>query len=531
MEQTRLFLALALSLGLMFAYQELVQRRNAAESTGQTALEPSRSGGDTAPGLPDKPRRIERTKLPGHGFRAAPSGQEIVVSTDRYIAHFTPRGARLIDFDLKDYKRDINAESPQLDLVAPAPIMPLTVSLGATSADASLRYTADKTRIDLTGDQTAELVFRWVSPSGKRTLEKKYRFDGSSYRFDVAVTGKGLDQKAPSGISLTPLHPDGPPATQHNNKVVMLSKHKIVEHLLSSLTPATTPPEASETEWVGFSNQYFLMALTAPNGSTGVSSVSILGDVPTAQLSSPTADGISASVYAGPREQSTLTQAGSNLNRALDFGWFWFVAVPLLQLLRMLSALTGNYGVAIVLLTALVKLVMVPLSQSSFKNMREMQKLQPQIERLRERFKDDQMALQKETMELYRRHKVNPLSGCLPMVLQLPVFVGLYNALSHAIELRHAPFMLWIHDLSAPERLMVGGIGIPVLTVIMGGTMLVQQLLTPQQGDQSQRMVMMIMPVVFTYMFIDFPAGLVLYWLVSNVLSISQQYYVTRAAS
>jgi YidC/Oxa1 family membrane protein insertase len=160
--------------------------------------------------------------------------------------------------------------------------------------------------------------------------------------------------------------------------------------------------------------------------------------------------------------------------------------------------------------------------------MREMQKLQPQMLKLREKHKDDQATLQKEMMELYRRHRVNPLSGCLPMLLQLPIFVGLYNALVHAIELRHAPFMLWINDLSAPDWLMIGGIGIPVLTLLMGASMFVQQWLTPQQGDPMQQRMMMIMPLVFTFMFVNFPAGLVLYWLVNNVLSIGQQYLMLR---
>src|SRR5262249_14567199 len=153
---------------------------------------------------------------------------------------------------------------------------------------------------------------------------------------------------------------------------------------------------------------------------------------------------------AGPKDRDILRASGYGLDRALDFGWFWFIAIPLLYVLRWLHRVTGNYGVAIIVLTALAKLVTAPLTQKTFRNMREMQKLQPQLTKLRERYKDDQVALQKEMMELYRRHRVNPFSGCLPMLLQLPIFVGLYNALLHSIELRHAPFMLWINDLSAP---------------------------------------------------------------------------------
>ena len=166
--------------------------------------------------------------------------------------------------------------------------------------------------------------------------------------------------------------------------------------------------------------------------------------------------------------------------------------------------------------------------------MTEMRKLQPQLERLREQYQDDRERLNKEMMELYRRYKINPLGGCLPMLVQLPVFIGLYQALSHAIELRQAPFFGWIQDLSQPDRLGIVELpfieppGIPVLTLLMGGTMLVQQAMTPATGDPTQQKMMMFMPLVFTVMFVNFPAGLVLYWLVNNVLSIVQQYLYTK---
>ena len=164
-------------------------------------------------------------------------------------------------------------------------------------------------------------------------------------------------------------------------------------------------------------------------------------------------DAASFVVYAGPKDEASLERAGHQFSRALDFGYFWFAAVPLLHALRFLNRVFGNYGIAIILLTTAVKILTIPLTQTSFKNMRAMQKLQPEMTKLREKFKDDPTAMQKEMMELYRRHRVNPLSGCLPMVLQIPIFIGLYNSLSGAIELRHAPFALWIRDLSSPDRL------------------------------------------------------------------------------
>jgi YidC/Oxa1 family membrane protein insertase len=287
----------------------------------------------------------------------------------------------------------------------------------------------------------------------------------------------------------------------------------------------------TNSTWTGFGVQYFLAAVV-PLPSPAPASLTTIDGLPIAQVDNPIAQGEAKfAVFMGPKDHEILVRAGLGLDRALDFGWFWFVAVPLLQGLKLLHALTGNWGIAIILLTTLVKVATIPLTQTTFKNMREMQRIQPQIQKLRERFKDDQVALQKETMELYRRHHVNPLSGCLPMVLQLPIFVGLYNALQYAIELRHAPFGFWINDLSAPDRLMVGGVGVPVLTILMGCSMFLQQWLTPQQGDPVQQRMMMIMPVIFTFMFINFPAGLVLYWLVNNILTIGQQYWMMRRAA
>jgi YidC/Oxa1 family membrane protein insertase len=223
---------------------------------------------------------------------------------------------------------------------------------------------------------------------------------------------------------------------------------------------------------------------------------------------------------------------------------FSFLAVPLLRLLKMFHGFTRNYGVDVILLTVLVKVLFIPLTNRSMKSMRDMQRLQPQMAKLRERFKDDREKLNKEMIELYRRHRVNPLGGCLPMLLQFPVFIGLYQALSQAIELRHAKFAFWVHDLSAHEcypwpgqgtitgcnEFAMLGIPIPILVLLMGGSMILQQYLSPSSGmdPAQQRMMMILMPVMFTVMFINFPSGLVLYWLVNNVLTITQQWWSNR---
>jgi YidC/Oxa1 family membrane protein insertase len=254
------------------------------------------------------------------------------------------------------------------------------------------------------------------------------------------------------------------------------------------------------------------------------------GDTPYVRLDLPVSDGAANfEVLLAPKDQKTLAEAGHDLDRVLDFGKLWFVAVPILELMRLINRFVGNYGVAIIVLSILIKVVTFPLNQASMKSMKKMQEIQPQLKRLQERHKDDQPAMQKEMMELYKRHGVNPLSGCLPMLLQMPIFIGLWNALGQAIELRHAPFVSWINDLSAPDRLMVASVGIPVLTLLMGASMLVQQLMTPAQGDPNQRRMMMFMPVIFTFFFINMPSGLVLYWFVSNLLAIGQQMVTMRS--
>ena len=243
------------------------------------------------------------------------------------------------------------------------------------------------------------------------------------------------------------------------------------------------------------------------------------------------------SLFFGPKSMQILGTVGHSLNKALDFGMFDILAKPCVWLMNKLYSVIPNYGIAIIVLTILIKLVLWPLGSKSYKSMSEMKKIQPLMKEIREKHKNDKKKMNEEVMGLYRTYKINPLGGCLPMVVQLPVFFALYRMLYQAIELRHAPFFLWIDDLSAPDRLFRFGFsvpfmeppyGIPVLTIIMGATMLLQQKMSPPMGDPTQAKMMMFMPLIFTVIFINFSAGLVLYWLVNNVLSISQQYYIQK---
>ena len=246
-----------------------------------------------------------------------------------------------------------------------------------------------------------------------------------------------------------------------------------------------------------------------------------------------TAGGGTFSLYTGPKDHKALSKIeGLELERAIDLGWFSFLAFPLLQLLDFLYGIFKNYGLAIIGLTLIVKAVMLPLSKASFESMRKMQELQPEIKALKERVKDPTQ-LNQEIFALYKRRGVNPMGGCFPMLIQIPVFLGLYQALLNAIDLRHARFGVWITDLSAPERLEVFGIGIPVMVLLMAASMILQQRTMPNTStDPAQARMMQIMPFVFAGMFIIFPmpAGLVLYWLVNNLISITQQVYMRNTA-
>jgi YidC/Oxa1 family membrane protein insertase len=239
--------------------------------------------------------------------------------------------------------------------------------------------------------------------------------------------------------------------------------------------------------------------------------------------------------YAGPKEMERLEAMGGGIERAIDLGWSWFAPMTrgFVWLLHALYSLIPNYGVAIILLTLLVRVVTAPLTVKQMRSMERLRRVQPRMKEIQEKYKDDRQKQSEELMRLYRVEKVNPLGGCLPMLLQLPVFIGLFYALRSSIQLRHAPFFGWITDLSAPEVLFtIPGIGIPirVLPLIMGGTMFLQQKITPMQTpDPAQaRMMLIVMPVMMTVLFYQFASGLVLYWMMSNVLAILHQLWIGR---
>ncbi|QPN45459.1 membrane protein insertase YidC [Priestia aryabhattai] len=229
----------------------------------------------------------------------------------------------------------------------------------------------------------------------------------------------------------------------------------------------------------------------------------------------------SAMLYAGPKIQSKLKELSPGLELTVDYGFLWFIAQPIFWLLQHIHSLLGNWGWSIIVLTMLIKGLFFPLSAASYRSMARMRAVAPKLAALKERFGDDRQKMSQAMMELYKKEKINPLGGCLPILVQMPVFLALYWVLLESVEMRQAPWMLWITDLSIKDPFFI-------LPIIMGATMFIQQRLNPTPPDPMQAKVMKMMPIIFTFFFLWFPAGLVLYWVVNNCLSISQQWYITR---
>ncbi|SEA36224.1 protein translocase subunit yidC [Desulfuromusa kysingii] len=279
--------------------------------------------------------------------------------------------------------------------------------------------------------------------------------------------------------------------------------------------------------WSGYSTKYFLNAIDPHESSEQLFITTGSGYVENKFISAQSTLLANQEIlfdytsYFGPKDDKYLLAAGHLFDEVIDYGFFHPLSKPLMVVLKFFYKFLGNYGFSIILLTVCIKLIFWPLTQKSYKSMKGMQKLQPEMKKMREKYGSDKQKLNQEMMAFYKENKVNPMGGCLPMVIQIPVFFALYRVLLGSIELRHAPFMLWITDLAAKDPYYV-------TPLIMGVTMFLQQKMTPTNMDPTQEKIMLMMPIVFTFMFLNFPAGLVLYWLTNNLLTILQQYLIRR---
>ena len=553
MDNSRIILAIVLSVAIIFGWQYFFMggftpppAKQAAEQTAGPAqatnqANPAPAAVTAAPSPASAAPAVAAPAIP------AKPGRDITVRTDLFTAVFSENGAALKSLTLNRYRESIKKDSPGKEVVTnnPEEGYPLKFSWGDL-VGGDLFYQAETTSLDLRGkDKTATLVMRADAGNGI-IIERRYSFDQGSYVFSVDITVKNTAGHPVQGIpSLeqinAPFERGDNPADRFLFKgPIAFINGKRLEFPAKEFAggPKT---EQGGIEWAGYEGNYFLRAVMPKE--TNAASFTMRGDdkltitTLAGQLETiaPGAEKVySYQVFYGPKSIRELQKIGRNLEYSIDFGWFDVLARPmLLWLLIPVYSVVKNYGVAIILVTILFKLVLWPVSQKGLKSMKNMQKLQPKMVKLKEKYKNDPTRLNQEVMNLYKTYKVNPMGGCLPILVQIPIFFALYKVLLQSIELRHAPFMLWINDLSAADRLPVGfdipylG-GLPVLTLLMGASMWYQQKITPTSADPTQAKIMMFMPVLFTFMFLNFPAGLVLYWLVNNLLSILQQKLILR---
>ncbi len=538
MDLQRAFLAIILSFLILFGYQyffvkPVAQTPQASAPTQQEAVQNTA----TAPAA---------AVAAAPTVAADPNARDITVDTPMYTAVFSEQGGGMKSLVLKNYRTTLDENSGPMQLVQgkqPADF-PVVFSLDNGAGSTLPMFKADKTSLTLTqGGESSSLTMLATTPDGLR-IRRTLTFRGDSYLINVSYALENTSGRAAQISPALSLASDPFSHTSQSSQYLFAGpaayvNGELVETKTKKLTDGPVVLQG-KISWSGYVDNYF-MAAVAPV-STNVHTVTMQGSEKQVRtviseglftLGNGESKSFDYGLYFGPKKLKVLEPAGYDLAGAINFGWFDLLAKPMLWLLNFFHQYSGNYGMAIILLTVLIKLSFWPITQKGMKSMKNMQKLQPKIAKLRERFKDDPAKMNQEMMGLYKTYKVNPVGGCLPMLIQIPFFFALYRVLMASIELRHAPFMLWINDLSAPDRLWIGFDlpylhGIPVLTLLMGASMYLQQKMTPTTADPTQAKIMQFLPVVFTFMFLNFASGLVLYWFVNNLLSILQQYLINR---
>jgi len=466
---------------------------------------------------------------------AAPSAvqKDVRVESDLYTAVFSSRGAALKSMTLKKY-REQNSPAASLVILGnntdPALLTFSTRASGFNLSD-SANYTADAETVTISGHDTRQLTFTYISGQGF-TVRKVYSFGADSYGIKLETQVLNNSAAAMVGtIQQVMTYPSGPKVK--DNRFDTAGFYLYADNALhtdkAKDVASATKKYDKNVQWAGFADKYFLSAILAEKNS--IASVELkknaagfmeaIVSAPQITVNAGQSVSVTDRLFVGPKDIDILKAQGNDLVQSLDLGWFTVLAKPLLYTLKFFYRYVGNYGLAIIIITIILKALFFPLTHKSYKSMKDMQKIQPKMTALKEKYKDDRDAMNKAVMELYREHKVNPMGGCLPMVVQIPVFFALYKALMFSIELRHAPFFLWVTDLADKDPYYV-------TPVIMGITMFLQQKMTPSQMDPIQQKMMLALPVVFTFMFLSFPSGLVLYWLVNNILTIGQQMYINK---
>lgn len=411
--------------------------------------------------------------------------------------------------------------------------------IGPNGIDAKGRadYTAAQTRYDMGNADELNVELTWTG-NGDVTVSKVFRFTRDSYVISVDFEVENNGQERWTANLFGQIKRDSTAAPQGSTSSMGMQPF---------LGAATTTPDDRflkfsfedmreepfkaqlDGGWIAMIQHYFLSAWIpspdrAHNYSTRVTNAgfNIAGFTsPSFSVDPGSQRSIGARFYAGPKDQYSLQKISPYLELSVDYGWLWWIGTPLFWLLTKIQSLVGNWGAAIILLTVLIKAAFFKLSATSYRSMANMRRVQPKLQDIREQYADDKQKQSQAMMDLYRKEKINPMGGCLPILVQMPVFIALYWVLMESVELRHAPFMLWIDDLSVMDPYFV-------LPLMMGASMWFMQKLNPPPPDPMQAKIMQWLPIVFTFFFLWFPAGLVLYWVVNNLLSMAQQYVITR---
>ena len=471
------------------------------------------------------------------------SGRIVQIHTDVLQLAIDLEGGDIIELDLPKYLAKLDQPDPYVMLEQNSTRTYIAQSglIGTDGIDKDGRptYTTTSSIYKLPeGQGELEVELQWQNDAGIKVTKRftlrrgDYLVDvdylvenGSDSRWQANLFGqlKRDNSPAPSsgssgGMGLKPFL--GAATTQPDDHFTKFTFEDMAEEPFKSTLPGG---------WIAMIQHYFLSAWIPDQAqnhtySTRVTSsgYNIAGFTSPALVLDPGQLGeVGAEFYAGPKDQYRLKEISPYLELSVDYGWLWWIAQPLFWLLTKIHSLVGNWGVAIILLTVLIKAAFFKLSATSYKSMANMRRVQPKMQDIREQFGDDKQKQSQAMMELYKKEKINPMGGCLPILVQMPVFIALYWTLMESVELRQAPFILWIKDLSVMDPYFV-------LPLMMGASMFFMQMLNPPPPDPMQAKIMKWMPVMFTFFFLWFPAGLVLYWVVNNLLSMAQQYVITR---
>ncbi|MFH0797538.1 MAG: membrane protein insertase YidC [Candidatus Omnitrophota bacterium] len=511
----RALLAFGLSM-LVIVFFSYIQTKNQPPKTVPTQTPPPVTS-DLSP--------ISKISPPSKEEPSLPPAKEVIVETGLYRAVFDSRGGRLISLGLKHYTRK---NEPWLETLSPDSSYPFGIE-----GENEILFVPDKESLALSPSQTSDAItFR--ARKGKGTITKKFTFDNRKYGIAFELAREGLTEEKTTLTAFS-----SPQSLKKNRtdieEILVSSSGKI-----SRIRPGTIKNEAHQvpgTGYLGRKTQYILTFLKPEKPLDATISEGAAGKVVSSFILKPGQAKENFYFYSGPADQPVLTKEGVGIGEILPTGPIVALNRFIMGILTFFHRLLPNWGVAIILLTILFKIVFFPLTRVSLRTMKTMQKLQPYMKDLSKKYKDNPQAMQKEIFGIYRQYRINPLSGCLPMLVQVPIFIAIFTLLRTAIVLRGAKFCLWINDLSLPDKLFVlnvRGSELPVniLPFLMGGTMFFQQKLssasTTGMAAEQQKMMTVLMPVMLTVFLYNLPAGLMLYWTVTNLISIAEQEINTR---